>query len=136
MRNHDDIIHLPRHVSEKHPRMSMHDRAAQFAPFSALTGFEEVIAEAGRPTERPFELDEQEAAELDRRLHLLMEKQMEHPAVAITCFVPDERKSGGAYRTVTGKVEKISAADRTIVLTDGATIPLDRIASLDIIALP
>ncbi len=131
MRNYDDIIHLPHHVSEKHPPMSMHDRAAQFAPFSALTGYEEVIAETGRPTERPFELDEQEKAELDRRLHLLMEKQMEHPAVAITCFVPDERKSGGAYRTLTGRVERISAADRTIVLTNGDTIPLDRIVSLD-----
>ena len=64
----DDIIRLPHHVSEKHPRMSMNDRAAQFAPFSALTGYEDVIAETGRPTEWSFELDEQEAAELNRRL--------------------------------------------------------------------
>lgn len=131
-RNYDDILHLPHHVSEKHPPMSMNDRAAQFAPFSALTGYEDVIAETGRPTERFFELDEQEAAELDRRLELLIAKLPEHPAVAVTCFVPDERKSGGAYRTVTGKVEKISAAARTIVMTDGRAIPLENIASLDV----
>ena len=131
-RDYDDILHLPHHVSERHPPMSMNDRAAQFAPFSALTGYEDVIAETGRPTERPFELDEQEAAELDRRLALLIAKLAEHPAAAVTYFVPDERKSGGAYRTVTGKVEKISAADRTIVMADGRAIPLDDVASLDV----
>ena len=129
----EDIIHLPHHVSRSHPSMPMRDRAAQFAPFSALTGFEDVIAETGRPTERPFELDEQEAAELDRRLNLLIAKLPEHPAAAVTYFVPDERRSGGAYRTVTGKVEKISAADRTIVMADGTAIPLDYVASLELI---
>ena len=133
MNNYDDILHLPHHVSKKHPRMSMRDRAAQFAPFSALTGFEDVIAETGRPTERAFELDEQEAAELDRRLNLLIAKLPEHPTVTITYFVPDEHKSGGKYRTVTGKVEKISAADRTIVMADGTAIPLENIAFLEII---
>ena len=132
-RNYDDILHLPHHVSAKHPPMSMHDRAAQFAPFSALTGFEEVIAETGRPTERPFELDEQKAAELDRRLELLIAKLPEHPAAAVTFFVPDGRRSGGAYRTVTGKVEKISAADRAIVMAGGTAIPLENVASLELI---
>ena len=129
----DDILHLPHHVSAKHPSMPMRDRAAQFAPFSALTGFEDVIAETERPTERAFELDEQEAAELDRRLNLLIAKLPEHPAVAVTFFVPDGRRSGGAYRTVTGKVEAVSAAERTIVMADGTAIPLENIAFLEII---
>jgi len=133
MRKYDDIIHLPHHVSETHPRMSMHDRAAQFSPFAALTGYEAVVEEVGRLTEERFEVDEQEAVELNRRLNLLASKLPEHPSVTITYFVPDERKSGGKYRSVTGAVKKISDADRLIVMADGDAIPIDSIAALEML---
>lgn len=109
----------------------MHDRAAQFSPFAALTGYEAVVDEVGRLTEQRLEVDEQEAVELNRRLNLLASKLPEHPAVTITYFVPDERKSGGKYRTVTGAVKKISDADRLIVMEDGDAIPIVSIAALE-----
>ena len=126
-----DIIDLPHHVSRNHPQMSMHDRAAQFAPFAALTGYGVVVDEVGRLTESRFEPDEQEIAELNRRLNMLASKLPEHPTVTITYFVPDKRKSGGKYRTVTGTVKKISDADRLIVMGDGGTIPIESIAALE-----
>ena len=90
-----DIIHLPHPVSEKHPRMPMQDRAAQFSPFAALTGYEEAIYETGRLTEEKTELGEEEKAILDRKQQLLLEKLDERPTLTVTYFVPDEKKSGG-----------------------------------------
>jgi len=127
----DDIIHLPHHVSQNHPQMPLRDRAAPFSAFAALTGYEAVVDEVGRLTESRLELDEQEIAELNHRLNLLVSKLPEHSTVTITYFVPDERKSGGKYRTVTGAVKKISDADRLIVMEGGDTIPIESIAALD-----
>lgn len=127
----DDIIRLPHHVSPRHPPMSMHDRAAQFAPFAALTGFGDVIDEAGRRTERKRELGEHELAVLDRRLNLLAEKLPEHPEITLEYFVPDERMTGGGYVVISGSVAKISVPDKTIVMQDGRTIRLDDVTALD-----
>ena len=90
----DDIIHLPHHVSQNHPQMSMHDRSAQFAPFSALTGYESAVGETARLTAERRELDPQEAAELNRRLTDLAARLKDRPEVTVEYFVPDERKSG------------------------------------------
>ena len=95
----DDILHLPHHVSTKHPQMSMQDRAAQLSTFAALTGYGEVIRETGRLTEDWIELDEAAKAELDRRLRLLAAGLDQRPAVTVTWFQPEERKAGGAYVT-------------------------------------
>jgi len=121
----DDIIRLPRHVSQNHPQMSMHDRAAQFAPFAALTGYEAAIGETARLTAERRELSPQEAEELDRRLAALIAHLPERPQSTVEYFVPDERKAGGAYVTVTGKVRHISVPEKTMVMEDGTVIPLD-----------
>ena len=91
-----DIINLPHPTSLNHPRMSLHDRAAQFSPFAALTGHHTAIAETGRLTDQRIELDESEIARVDAALQHLQELLPERPTVSITYFVPDERKSGGS----------------------------------------
>ena len=126
-----DIIHLPHPVSEKHPRMLMQDRAAQFSPFAALTGYEEAIYETGRLTEEKTELGEEEKAILDRKQRLLLEKLDELPSLTVTYFVPDEKKSGGAYIRKAGNLKKINPSERWMLLTDGTKIPLDDVMSIE-----
>ena len=124
MSRYDDIINLPHHVSTNRPRMSMHDRAAQFAPFAALVGYDDAVAESARLTESRPELDEQEQRELNARLCELADHIQEHPEVRIRYFVPDERKPGGAIVEICGIVKKLVAADGTIVMADGTVIPI------------
>ena len=127
----DDIIDLPHHVSATRPRMSMIDRAAQFSPFAALTGYDAAIKETGRLTDRRIELTEDSRAALDRKQQLLVDNLADHPEVSVTYFVPDERKSGGAYVTVTGRVKKVDDYQRLLILTDGTKIPLDEILDME-----
>ena len=119
MNRYDDIINLPHHVSPTRKRMSMHDRAAQFAPFAALVGYDDAVAETARLTEARPELDEQEQRAINERLAYIANHIKEQPEVRIKYFVPDEHKSGGAIIEVSGKVKKISATDGTIVMADG-----------------
>ena len=126
-----DIIHLPHPVSEKHPRMPMQDRAAQFSPFAALTGYEEAIYETGRLTEERAELDEEEKAILDRKQRLLLEKLYERPTLTVTFFVPDEKKSSGRYITKTGNLKKLHLLEKWILLTDGTKIPLEDVKNIE-----
>lgn len=130
MTDYDDIIRLPYHVSQNHPQMSMHDRAAQFAPFAALTGYESAVGETARLTSERRELDPQEAEELNRRLTDLAARLKDRPKVTIEYFVPDERKSGGAYVTMTGRVRNISVLERLLVMEDGTEIPMEDIVSM------
>lgn len=127
----DDIIHLPHPISEKHPRMPMLDRAAQFSPFAALTGYEEAIYETGRLTEEKTELGEEEKAILDRKQRLLLEKLDERPALTVTFFVPDEKKSGGRYITKTGNLKRIDLIQQWMLLTDGTKISLEDVKSIE-----
>ncbi len=117
----DDIIQLSRPVSEKRVRMSNLDRAAQFSPFAALVGYDAAIAETARLTDFQIELTEGAKAELNETLRNIAENVRRCPEVRITWFVPDERKSGGAY--VTGRVKKVDAYREMLVLTDGREIP-------------
>ena len=126
----DDIIHLPHHVSQNHPQMPMLDRAAQFAPFAALTGYEAAVGETARLTSERRELDAQEAEELNRRLSTLISHLLDRPEATIEYFVPDERKAGGAYVTVTGRVRHVSVPERTLVMEDGTVIGLEDIAAI------
>lgn len=132
----DDIIHLSRPVSKKRSPMSNFDRAAQFSPFAALTGYDAVIAETGRLTDTRIELDEGGKALLDEKLQTIREHLEEHPAVKLTVFCPDSRKSGGAYETITGNVKKIDPVARILVLTGGEVIPIDRIYGIECLAIP
>lgn len=127
----DDIIHLPHHVSSKRPQMPMSDRAAQFSPFAALTGYDDAIQETGRLTEQKIELDEEALQELNERFNILQEHLCEQPEVRFTYFKPDARKDGGAYLTVTGVVRKIKLYEREILLQDGTIIPVDDILKME-----
>jgi len=126
----DDIIHLPHHVSRNHPQMPMLDRAAQFAPFAALTGYEAAVGETARMTAERRELSSQEAEELDRRLAALIVHLPDRPEVTVEYFVPDDRKAGGAYVSVTGRVRHVSVPEKTMVMEDGMVIPLDDVISI------
>ena len=127
----DDIINLPHPTSKRHPRMPVHDRAAIFSPFAALSGHGVAIAETARLTERRIELDEDTRAELDRRQAILLEHIDEQPEVIITWFQPDEKKDGGVYLTATGRLKKFREVERILVLADGAEIPLEDVVALE-----
>ncbi len=129
----DDIIHLPHHVSETHPRMSLYDRAAQFSPFAALTGHGAAIRETARRTSSRVELSEDSRKILDEKLNLLMERLGKglHLAVSITYFVPDQKKEGGEYVTAEGTVKKVREYEKRIVLENGREIPMEEIKEID-----
>ncbi len=127
----EDILHLPHHVSETHPRMSRIDRAAQFSPFAALTGYGEVIREAARLTDRKIQPDEDCQAELNQKFQLLREQIAQHPWVTVTYFLPDHKKAGGRYVSLSGQVKKILDYEQMLVLTDGTEIPLPDIIDLE-----
>lgn len=127
----DEIMGLPHHVSKTRPQMPMSDRAAQFAPFAALTGYDSAIKETGRLTDERIELDVEALSALDMKYQLLMEALDEAPEVTITYFQPDERKAGGKYVSAVGTVKKIDDFERRITMRDGTRIPMDDVLSID-----
>ena len=127
----DEIMGLPHHVSRTRPQMPMSDRAAQFAPFAALTGYDSAIKETGRLTDEKIELDEEALTTLDMKYQFLMDALDDEPEVTITYFQPDERKAGGKYVSATGTVKKVDDFERRITMRDGAKIPMDRVLSID-----
>ena len=126
----DDIIHLPHHVSETRAHMPLLDRAAQFSPFAALTGYDAAVAETARLTDQERELDETQKEWISAQLYLLQEQLDSDPEVSVTYFVPDEKKTGGAYRTASGKIKKIDDYEQIFLLRDGTAIPFARIYQL------
>ena len=127
----DDIIDMPHHVSEKHPQMPMIDRAAQFSPFAALTGYDAAIVETARLTDQKRELSEDQKQVISKALHDLRRRIKTAPVVTVTFFQPDKRKSGGAYRTVTDTAKKFDEYLGVLELTDGTAIPFDYIWSME-----
>lgn len=127
----DDMLRLPHHVSASRKPMAITARAAQFAPFAALSGYDAEVQEAGRLTDRPIEPDEYEKEALNARLRLLARHLREKWVVNLVFFQPDERKAGGAYVTRTGTVKKLYETERLLTLTDGTVIPLDDLIALD-----
>lgn len=126
----DDIIHLPHHVSATRPHMPVRDRAAQFMPFRALTGYEDAVQETARLTDEKPVLSDDEKALLNSRLQPLADGSMTGQEVTLTWFRPDERKSGGAYVTASGTVKRIDRGERLVILTDGRRIPIDDILEI------
>ena len=126
----DEIMGLPHHISKTRPQMPLSDRAAQFAPFAALTGYDSAIKETGRLTDERIELDEEALTALDRKYQLLMDTLDDAPEVTIIYFQPDERKAGGQYVSATGTVKKVDTFGRRILLQDGTRIPLDSVYDL------
>ena len=131
----EDIIHLPHHVSKKRAQMALRDRAAQFAPFAALTGHDAAVQETARLTERKIQLDENEFDLLDQKLQWI-EGQIDPPEVEITYFLPDQRKSGGAYVTTTGKISKIDRQHRQLKMEDGNLIPIENVFRINLERFP
>ena len=131
MNKYDDIINLTHHTSPTRQRMPIRDRAAQFAPFAALTGYDGVIEETARLTDAQDASSDESTAILDSKLRLLNDISDSHPYVEITYFIPDERKSGGRYENAYGYLKAIDANEACIVLTDKRKFAFDRIRSLD-----
>lgn len=129
--DYEDIIHLPHHVSSVHPHMPVSDRAAQFAPFAALTGYGDVIKETARQTDKKPELSEDERQELNYKIQLACALPGEKPELVLTYFVPDEKKSGGACHTARGKIRRIDPDAGQIILEDGMRIQLDCVVDID-----
>lgn len=127
----DDIINLPHYVSRKYPRMSLEERSAQFAPFSALTGYAEAIKETERVTDRRKDIDESLRSILDSKLQLIHEYIDMKPSITFTYFVPDLKKDGGKYVTVTNSVKKIDNYEYVIVLEDMTVIPILEIVDIE-----
>lgn len=129
--NYDDMIHLPHPVSKKHPPMPLMDRAAQFAPFAALTGYKDAVKETARLTDKRKELEEDEKAMLSEKLNLVAERMEECPKITITYFRSDGKKEGGAYLTVTGYVKRIDEYERKVCFTDGTKISIEEIFKIE-----
>lgn len=129
--SYDDIIDLPSPTSEKHPRMSRAARAAQFAPFAALTGYEDAINEAARLTEREKELGEDMAERLNRWQRMLSAIVDSQPRIRLTYFIPDEHKRGGRYKSLESRLIGFSQFDKTITLEGGTVVPIADIKSLE-----
>ncbi len=129
--DYSDIIHLPHHVSKTHPQMSMHDRAAQFSPFAALTGYDSAILETARLTKEKILLNEDMQELLDIKFQRLLEHLSEKPLISITFFCPDKHKQGGSYVSISGTVKKLDLFQRILTLEDGMQIFLDDILSIE-----
>ena len=131
MGKYDDIISLPHPVSKTHPPMPRAERAAQFSSFAALTGYEEIVAESARLTEARAELDRDALEALDGALRALAAEIETRPEAELRYFVPDEKKAGGRYETLRGRVKKIDEQASLLLLEDGKKIPLGDIASIE-----
>lgn len=140
----DDIIHLPHHVSQRHPQMTALNRAAQFSPFAALTGYDDAISEAGKPFDIFTEPDEDQKELLDARLSQIHRHLPQQPEIAVTFFRPDDgdeqhaplpglgpESECGSYVTVQGRVQKIDTLRRQILFTDGTAVPIQYLCSIE-----
>ncbi len=127
----EDIINLPPHISKKHPQPTMLERAARFSPFAAITGYEEMVKEAARVTDKKIELDEGSKEILNEKLLFVTEMCESDAIINITYFIPDNLKSGGKYTTVSGTIKRIDEYERRIILVDGTIIPIDDIYQID-----
>lgn len=132
MKEYDDIINLPHHVSKTRPQMSQHNRAAQFSPFAALTGHEAAIQETARLTDEKLELSEDLKIQLDEQLRLIRERIDEKLEVSITYFEADKLKHGGMYRTVQGIVRKVDAYQQMIVLDNGLCVAIADVYAIEV----
>lgn len=131
MDSYDDIINLPHPVSKRHPQMSMMGRAAQFAPFAALTGHSEAIEETARLTDSQMELADEDAFVLNQKMATLREIVNEHPTICVTYFVQDKKKAGGKYKTIEGQLQNIDDYSLSLVMRSGEVVPLKSVLDID-----
>ena len=131
IKRYDDIIHLPHPEPSTHPRMTMENRAAQFSPFAALTGYDEATREEARLTDEKKELSNDMIEMLDARLAVLEQHLKEHPSITVTYFHQDEKKSGGRYITVSGNLKNLDGVKHTLHMTDNTKIPIEDIRLIE-----
>ena len=130
MNNYEDIINLPHHISSKRSQMSKEQRASQFAPFSALTGYEDAIKETARLTNRKIEVDEGLREVLNNKLNIIEENIKNNPEVSITYFIPDKKKEGGEYIKITGIVRRIDIVNNLIIMIDKTKIKMQDVLNI------
>lgn len=130
MQKYKDIIDLPHKQSSKRPHMSLSDRAAQFAPFAALTGYDDAIVETGRLTDKKIELSEEALDLLNVKYQILLAHLADNAEIILTYFVPDKNKSGGAYVEKHGVVKRLDIFERQLILCDGTKILMDDILTI------
>jgi len=126
----DDIINMEHHKSKKHPPMSLYARSSQFAPFAALTGYEDAVTETAREVENRIEIDDELKNILDGKIQILIEQIKNKPEIIFTYFVPDVKKDGGTYISITGIVKKINLYSQNIILEDKTEIPINEIIDI------
>ncbi|MBQ8348559.1 MAG: hypothetical protein IJY19_02800 [Ruminococcus sp.] len=131
MKKYENIIDLPHHTSDKRPRMSRENRAVQFSPFAALTGYNAEINETARLTDEKLELSEDRINDINTKLQIIMDNIDEYPEVTVEYFVPDEKKSGGSYIKIIGNIRRIDEHERILIMKDNHTVPIDDIYSID-----
>ncbi len=131
MGKYDDIINLPHHVSRKHPQMSLHDRAAQFAPFAALTGYDEKVKATARITEEFHPALGREKEEIDQKLLILQQNQYSQPLISIYYFVPDSQKEGGHYEKMIKCIRKVDQINKKLIMIDGTVICFKHIKEIN-----
>lgn len=136
MSNYDDIINILRWNPKSHPRMSEYDRAAQFAPFAALIGYDAMVSETARHTDARADLDDEQILALNETLSVIVERLKEHPKVGITWFRKDARKKGGEYVRTEGTVRNVDLPGRLLILKEGPGILLDDITSINLAVRP
>ena len=124
------ILNLPHHVSKNRPQMGMYQRAAQFAPFAALTGHNAAIDETARLTDTRVELSESECVSLNSRIALLRAHLYNCPIVSVTYFVPDSFKEGGSYTSHTGVIKRIDDFEQTLIFEDGNCVPIKEVIDI------
>ena len=129
-RQYDDIINLPHHISKKHPQMSLYARSAQFAPFAALTGYEEAVTETAREVGERIDIDDELRNILDSKIQMLSEQIKKKHEIIFTYFIPDLTKDGGKYINVTGIIKKIDTIKQLIILEDKTEIPINEIIDI------
>lgn len=127
----DDIINLEHHVSTKHSRMSLENRSAQFAPFSALTGYEEAVKEEARITESRIDIDEEAKIEVNEKLNYIMKHLDKNIIVSVTYFEKDKKKQGGSYKTIKGIIKKIDDSRKTIEMQTGEIIKIEELKKIE-----
>lgn len=132
MGKYDDILNMPHHVSITRLHMSMHDRAAQFSPFAALTGYDDTVKETARLTDEKLELTADRINDLNQKIAFLNEHAEERPQITVEYFIPDGKKSGGKYVTLSGKFRRIDEYNHNMVFVSGEEIPLNDIFEIDV----
>lgn len=132
----DDIINLEHHISSKHKRMTIKERAAQFAPFSALTGYSDAIKETARITDEKIELDENQKKIINSKLQIIKNKIDLKPTISLVCFKQDKKKQGGSYITIKGTIKKIDIQNQKIIMDDNKKIDINDLIDIKINIIP